>query len=354
MEWSRPTFGAGIATACVATLLVACASAPIAPYAESVPPTVLATIEDAGVRDLRPQYRAATCRRLPANAAACDDVLLRLPGEGAAVAPGSPTGLPERYRIAFVPGFLSECFDRYARPFADVQRALTAEGFVVDYFRVPGRGTTAESAAQLALHFTALDGDARPFIVFAYSKGLPDTLDFVARHPAASERIAAIVSVAGAVNGSPLADDLASAYLDLAAAFPLPGCDAGTGAEIHDLRRDVRLDWWRRNRHAVNVPVFALVAAPRPDRVSPATRLTYDRLARQDPRNDGKLLAQDQVVPGGYLLGYANADHWAIAIPLDEALPSWSLLFRDGVPRPALARAAIEVVAETLQTTPAR
>ena len=349
MECARRACGLGAATVCTAIVLAGCASGPIAPYAEKVPPTVLVTIEDAGVRDLRGSFRAAACRRLPADPPACDDVLLRLPGEIAAAASSPASDLPQRYRIAFVPGFLSECFDHYARPFADAQRALAQEGFAVDYFRVPGRGTTVENAKQLAEHFAAFDGDPRPIILFAYSKGLPDTLEFVVRHPAAAQRIAAIVSVAGAANGSPLADDLGSAYRDLAAGFPLSGCAAGTGEEIHDLRRDVRLEWWRTHRHAIDVPVFALVAAPRPDRVSPATRLTYDRLARQDPRNDGKLLAQDQIVPGGYLLGYANADHWAVAIPLEEALPSWSMLYRDNVPRAALVRGAIDVVAETLQ-----
>lgn len=349
MECSRRSCRPHLAIAGAAIILAACASGPIAPYAGKVPPTMLVTIADAGVRDLRGSFRAATCSRLPANAPACDDVLLRLPGEDSGAMPRPAADLPQRYRIAFVPGFLSECFDRYARPFADTQRALAQEGFTVDYFRVPGRGTTTENAKQLADHFAALDGDPLPIILFAYSKGLPDALEFVVRHPAAAQRIAAIVSVAGAANGSPLADDLESAYRDLAAGFPLSGCAAGTGAEISDLRRDVRLEWWRRHRHAIDVPVFALVAAPRPDRVSPATRLTYDRLARQDPRNDGKLLAQDQIVPGGYLLGYANADHWAVAIPLEEALPSWSVLYRDNVPRPALVRGAIDVVAETLR-----
>ena len=160
--------------------------------------------------------------------------------------------------------------------------------------------------------------------------------------------------MAGAANGSPLADDLNAVYRNWAATFPLPGCDAGSGDEIQDLRRDVRLEWWRKHGHALSIPVFALVAAPRPDRVSPATRATYRQLARIDPRNDGKLLAQDQIVPGGYLLGYANADHWAVAIPLAETLPSLSWMYRDDVPRAALARAAIEVVAETLRAAPAR
>jgi hypothetical protein len=336
----------------MAAVLAGCASKPIAPGLETAPPAVLVTIEDAGVRDLRGSFRASTCSRLPPNAPPCDDILLRLPGETTAAAAAPPPGLAQRYRVAFVPGFLSECFDAYARPFADATRALQQEGFTVDFLRVPGRGSTIENARALAEHFAALDGDRRPIILFAYSKGLPDTLEFVVRHPVAARRIAAIVSVAGAVNGSPLADDLASAYRELASGFPLPGCAPGSGEEIHDLRRDVRLEWWRVNRQAVTVPVFALVAAPRPDRVSPATRLSFDRLARLDPRNDGKLLAQDQIVAGGYLLGFANADHWAVAVPLDEALPSWSLLYRDNVPRPALVRGAIDVVAQTLQALP--
>jgi hypothetical protein len=324
-----------------------CAAPAVEPWFSSAPPVVLVAAQDAGVRDLRATYRSAACRLLP-DGTPCDSVLLPLPGEGNAPAGAPPTNLAQRYRIVFVPGLFSECFDSYARPFSDVQAALAAEGFAAEIVRLPGRGTSAANAARLADHFAAVAHDPRPIIVFAYSKGLPDTLEFVVRHPQEASRIAAIVSVAGAANGSPLADDLYAPYRRWGAAFPLPGCEPGSGEEIHDLRRDVRLDWWRTNGSAVKVPVFALVAAPRPEQVSPATRSSFRRLARIEPRNDGKLLAQDQVVPGGYLLGYVNADHWAIAIPLSDAFPSWSALFRDGVPRIALARAAIEVVADTL------
>lgn len=354
MACAEPLRGAYLALACAPVLLAACASAPVAPYFGAAPPVLLTTIEDAGVRDLRGNYRAATCSRLPATGPQCDDVLLRLPGEGEAAAAAPLGGLAQRYRIAFVPGLFSECFDRYARPFEDVQRALAQEGFSVDYVRLPGRGTSVDNARHLADHFATLPADPRPIILFAYSKGLPDTLEFIVRHPDASSGIAAIVSVAGAANGSPLADDLNAAYQNWAATFPLPGCDAGSGEEIHDLRRDVRLEWWRKHGRALSIPVFALVAAPRPDRVSPATRATYRQLARIDPRNDGKLLAQDQIVPGGYLLGYANADHWAVAIPLAERLPSLSWAYRDDVPRAALVHAAIEVVAETLRAASGR
>lgn len=331
-----------------ALLFSACQSGPVELYSHASPPVVLATLDDAGVRDLRASYRAAVCRRLPASGPACEDVLQRLPGEGPSGPPPATEGLPGRYRIVFVPGFFSECFDRLARPFSDARRALEAEGFVVDYVRVSGRATTAANASQLAEHFATLADDPRPVIVVAHSKGLLDTLEFGVRHPGAAARIAAIVSVAGAVNGSPLADHLQAVYRDWLAAFPLPDCARGSGEEIYDLRRDVRLEWWRRNRQAVAVPMFAVVAAPRSDRISLATRLTYSQLARFDPLNDGQLIWYDQIIPGGFLLGYANADHWAIAIPVSKETPALSFMFRDEFPRAELVQGAIEVVAATL------
>jgi len=345
LAWTR---SGGLLAACFAPVLAACAAQPLERFSEDSPPVVLATLNDAGVRDLRAAYRGAVCARLPQGAPHCEDVLLRLPGEGEAGALPSPQDPAARYRIAFVSGLFSECFERLVRAFSDAQRELQAEGFAADYIRVSGRGTAVANADRIAEQIDAPAGDARPIIPFAYSKGLTDTLEFLLRHPAKAGRIAAIVSVAGAVNGSPLADRMREAYRGLGAAFPFPDCAAGNGDEIEDLRRDVRLDWWLRNRSAVTVPVFTLVAAPRPDRVSPGTRASYKLLSQIDPRNDGKLIWSDQIVAGSFLLGYANADHWAVAIPVAEQLPALSFAFRDDVPRPALVRAAIEVVAATL------
>jgi hypothetical protein len=340
--------------AAVAVLLLAgCASLPPDLYSTETVPSALAITNDLGVRDLRASYRQAVCSRLPSGDDGCAQWLLQLSGEGQrptvpAGMPPAPAALAQRYRIAFVPGFMAECFEQLARPFADAERDLRSRGFTVDYFQVPGRGTSAANARRLARHFESLGEDPRPIILFAYSKGLPDTLDFIATYPAAATRIAAVVAVAGAVNGSPLADDLLPSYRKWLADFPLPGCDVGNGDELHDLRRDVRLAWWREHGAQVKVPVFTLVAAPRPQQVSPGTRGTYRWLARIDPRNDGKLLWTDQVVPGSHLLGYANADHWTIAIPVADELPALVPLFRDGVPRSALVEGAIEVVAQTL------
>ena len=106
----------------------------------------------------------------------------------------------------------------------------------------------------------------------------------------------------------------------------------------------------RAELSATGVPFFSLVGAPRPEQVSPVLGLTYKELSRMDPRNDSQLLASDAVVPSGALLGYVNADHWAIAMPLLQRFPSLYGVFHDEVPRAALVAAAIEVVAQALGT----
>jgi hypothetical protein len=98
------------------------------------------------------------------------------------------------------------------------------------------------------------------------------------------------------------------------------------------------------------VPIFSIVAVPRADRVSPVLKQTYAKLAAIDPRNDGQLLWYDAVVTRGYLLGYVNADHLAIAIPASQQIPALSFLFKDDVPRLTLVKGAIQVVAEMLET----
>jgi len=347
---------AAVAPALSAIFATAAAAAPTETSVplDSLPPTTIVAVRDAGVHDLRGTFRAAACARLPAEGPPCEDVLLKLAGEPSAASPARVEDLALRYRIAFVPGLFNECFEDLARPFSDVQVDLEARGFTVDYFAVAGRGSVAQNAAQLAGHFARLPGDDRPLIVFAYSKGFVDLLEFMVRYPDVARPIAAVVSVAGASSGSPLADRMHAIYRSLGAQFPLPGCARGTGEEVLDLRPDTRIAWWQDHGAAVTVPIFTLVAAPRPDRVSPATRATYNELAKIDPRNDGKLLWQDQIAPRSHLLGYVNADHWSIAVPVLKEAPKASFLFRDTAPRTALAEAAIEVVAATLASPPER
>jgi hypothetical protein len=342
----------GIRTLCgiAGLLLFGCTAKSVLPVAETTPPIVLATLGDAGVKDLRHLYRVAVCERLPADSAPCEELILRFPGEASPGIPLTQRDIANRYRIAFVPGIFSDCFNGTFRPFTDVVEDFKNSGFAVHDFRTAGRASSAENAQRLAKQLAELSPDPRPLIMVVHSKGLPDVLELLLRYPQTSQQVAAIVSIAGASNGSAIADDLHEFYRDWFAGLPVPGCDRGTGEEVRDLRRDVRLEWWKRNRSAITVPIFSLVAVPKADRVSPVLKRTHEKLSGIDPRNDGQLLWYDAIVTHGYLLGYVNADHLGVAIAASQQSPALSFLFKDDVPRPALVRAAIEVAAETIET----
>ena len=67
-------------------------------------------------------------------------------------------------------------------------------------------------------------------------------------------------------------------------------------------------------------------------------------------RNDGQMVFYDQVVPGSTLMGYVNADHWAIALPIarsHERIGSW-FATENAYPREALAEAIMRFVEEDL------
>jgi len=145
-------------------------------------------------------------------------------------------------------------------PFTDVITDLTGLGFVVHNLPTFGRASSAANAERLANQLAQLGPDPKPFIMVVYSKGLPDVLELLLRYPLTSGRIAAIVTIAGAANGTPIADELYEIYRDWLAGLPIPGCDRGTGEEVRDLRRDVRLEWWAQHRSAITVPIFSIMA----------------------------------------------------------------------------------------------
>ena len=66
------------------------------------------------------------------------------------------------------------------------------------------------------------------------------------------------------------------------------------------------------------------------------------------------MVASDAVVPGSTLLGYANADHLAVAIPFGAETPllTATLMTHNDYPRAVLAEAAVRFVEEDLRLAP--
>jgi hypothetical protein len=67
------------------------------------------------------------------------------------------------------------------------------------------------------------------------------------------------------------------------------------------------------------------------------------------------MIFYDQLVPGSTLVGYINADHWALAVPISRSHPSTGAMFvtQNAYPREALTEALLRFIEED-QAGPAR
>jgi hypothetical protein len=66
--------------------------------------------------------------------------------------------------------------------------------------------------------------------------------------------------------------------------------------------------------------------------------------------NDSQVIYSDEFIPGSTLLGFINADHWAIVLPIDRSHPFVGSMFvsRNDYPREALLEAVLRYVEEDL------
>jgi hypothetical protein len=292
--------------------------------------------------DVRGVYRAALCTPDRLAGDACTHVLRTYDGEIPAARP--PAASPAKYRLMFVPGFLASCFGG-VHSFADVIVEARRLGFAADVLGVGGRNDIASNAKLIAEQIERMTaGDARRIILVGHSKGADELLEVLVARPDIASRVDALLTVGGALNGSPLADDLYGLYGMTVALMPFEGCDRGHGDPVADLKPAAREAWWAANGDAVKTPIYSLVTLPDLSRLSLALIGPYARLSAYTPDNDSMLRMQDQVVRSSRLLGVVNANHLSVAIPHPGLLYLlvWSPV---PFPRPDVYMAAIDVIA---------
>jgi len=92
------------------------------------------------------------------------------------------------------------------------------------------------------------------------------------------------------------------------------------------------------------------VTFPQPERISSILESSWSKLAQIDPRNDSQMIFYDQVIPYSVLVGYVNADHWALAVPIARSHTTIGSLFvtQNAYPREALVESLLRFVEEDL------
>jgi hypothetical protein len=284
----------------------------------------------------------------------CEAYLLQLSDEPANAPQrrAQPTGTT-RYRVLIVPGFLNECVAHVALPFSDAIESLNQGRFRVEEIVVGGRSSSDANATYLAGVIDHLKLAPNETIIFVgHSKGAVDILHCLVNFPQAARRVAAVVSVAGAINGSPLAAAMKTVYRNPTWKLLQAGCDTGDDGALDSLQPSTRLQWITANRLPGSVRYFSIGAFTGREQVNSLLKTGYDLLWPYSPRNDGLLLTADQLIPGGTLLGYANADHWSVALALENlnSLLSQTVQSHRPFPRRVLLEAALLYVSEALAT----
>ncbi len=251
-----------------------------------------------------------------------------------------------------VPGLAAQCVGEQAIPLRSAWQHVEQLGYEVSVINVDGLSSSERNAAEIRGAILRMDDQpARPIVLLGYSKGGTDVLE-AAADPAVGARVAAVVTLAGAINGSPLADKAPKALLELLGYVPGTDCGPGDGGALESLRRGHRMSWLASHRLSPAICYYSLVAFTGRDQVSSLLRPSYEDLSLIDPRNDGQLIFYDQIIPGSTLLGYLNGDHWAVAVPIAREHPVIGPLVIDhnAFPREILLEAILKYVEEDLHT----
>lgn len=323
----RPaTTGIFTAVALASLLLYGCASLPTPRELRSLPSPHLGPQAPTDIVDGRGDFRRLFCEASEEDAAPestepCEFWLHRLDDEPRAS--DKPKSIPpSRLQVLLVTGAFSECFGDEALPFGSAVDRIRDSGHRIDTIVVGGRSGTAHNAAQIAefLDQWPVQPDL-PLVLVGYSKGTSDILQFLVDFPEHARQVDAAVSVAGSVGGSPLAESFGGLYDFLFSHLPSGHCPPGDGDVVDSLRPELRDQWLRENELPASVRYYSIAAFTTRDRVARALVPSWEILLKHGRRNDGQLLVEDALIPGSTLLGYLDADHWAVALDIEDESP---------------------------------
>lgn len=343
-------------------LATACAGKPpVQPTMEETEAEVQAYISAEKVIDDRGRFREIFCTILEERGEdlpdyrPCDQALRTTGPERGATGKPVPLGRTgSDYLVLMVPGLGWNCFAEWLDLTNSVPNHLAQFGYEIRLVPVDGLSSSSNNAAMIRDYVASLpseDADRR-LILLGYSKGTPDILTAVVEYPALAERVDAVISMAGAVGGSPLSVDATQAQANMLTVVPGSQCEEedGDNDAVRSLLPDVRQEWLARNPLPSNIRYYSAITFPEPDRVSWALKNSYLVLGETDIRNDTQLVIFDQMVPGSKVFAVVNADHWAIAVPVarSHSIVGGTLVNRNDYPREAFMEALLRYVEEDL------
>jgi len=255
-----------------------------------------------------------------------------------------------KYRVLVIPGVLSSC-QANTEAFEDGQAHLREKhGMTVEFLQT-ANDTSTNNGQKIAAYLREKmsGGDSRKYVVVSYSKGSPDVQEALANNEQARNAVAAHVTVAGAIGGSPIAETMPAIAQHYAGMLKLGTCDGNVAEAFKSLRRDVRKQFLQDHPDPI-VPSFSLAAVSDESTTSKMLLEAWKLLTAYDPRTDSQLLQSDALIPGGNFLGTLRADHLAVALNYENLTDATikSAADHNHYPRIALFEAAVRFAVANL------
>ena len=341
-------------------ILAACSSAPATPPIDTVR-DLNKVIAAQNLTDERGRFREYLCAVLDEHGRDqpdfryCDQALRTLGPEAGGTGEPIPMEVSRAgYLLLFVPGLGWNCFDEWLHRTDSTAKHVARKGYDMRQIPVDGLSSSASNARLIRDFVTALPEEeaARAIILVGYSKGTPDILEALALYPELAERVRAVISLSGAVRGSPLARDANQAMANMLTMVPGAECEEGDGDNeaVASLLPEVRERWLATHALPHSVRYYSVVTFPEPEQVSLVLKSHYAQLSNIDPRNDSQVIIFDQILPDSTLVAFVNADHWAMAVPVarEHGVLGNTLVNHNDYPREAFMEALFRFVEEDL------
>ena len=279
----------------------------------------------------------------------CEEALRRLvPEPDIPLIDRARSGDAAPMTLLVVLGLGFDCVRRFVDGNGQLLSVAEELGHSIEIVAIDGWGSSDANADIIRdrIHELAEEQPEGRLVLVGYSKGTNDILTSLVNYPEAGGQVDAVVSIAGAVGGSQLALGAGDWSLGLLKALPGSTCTVPDDSALGSLYPEVRRRWLEENSLPAHVAYFSIVSYPELDRISTALRPGFRSLADVDARNDGQVIVLDQVIPGSEVLGFVNADHWAVTLPIARAHPWLAAagINRNDFPREILLEAILKYV----------
>lgn len=273
----------------------------------------------------------------------CQDYIMNPAAGGVDLKP-----ISTNYRVLIVPGVLSLCAS--SAPAFEQGQAHLKQKHGIDASLLPVPNASCEANGKMIADYLKKQAGGKKFLIFGYSKGGPDVETALETDPEAAKQVAAFITVAGAVGGSPIADVMPLAAKRWIDALHMGSCQGDLTAAFQSLKSDTR-HAFESQHPAPAVRSYSIAAVSDSTNTSKALAQTWRLLSVYNQPQDSQLLAPDTLVPGATDLGQARADHFAIVLPFENLNDSTiqSLVNHNHFPRTALLEALVRYVIDDLE-----